>query len=158
MNTKLRLIAIASLLMATATGCNNGNHLSQNEGGKWVEERVSVATLSDEKLTDEEISAIKKGATLPGESNNAIIYDQQKMLLTYQGTSSCPDHPESVTTENSTLKIKFTNPAPEKMCAAVMTGPFTKVIDLPMNFSRKENIKVYTVMGGNETEIPVVVN
>lgn len=155
MKNTIKLISLASLLLLGMTGC--AGTIPPNTDPSAIPEE-HTASISEEVLTEEEITAIKKGATLPGESNNAIIYDQQKMLLTYQGTSSCPDHPESVTTENSTLKIKFTDPDPEKMCAAVMTGPFTKVIDLPANFSRKENIRVYIVMGDNEMEIPVVIN
>lgn len=155
MNTVLRLMSVASLLMLSVTGCNANNTITAKEGEPV---QNNVATLSDDKLTEEEVKAVKEGTDLPGGFGNAVIYDSNKMLLTYPGTSSCPEHPESATVEGNNLKIIFSEPEPEKVCAAVMTGPFTKVINLPNGFIHKTDYKVTAIMGSREIDIPVVVN
>lgn len=145
MNTRLRLMSVASLLLMAVTGCN-----------------APSATLSDEKLTNEEILSIKEGTNFPRHSYNAIIYDRNKMLFIYS-SGSCVKHPERVAVEGHRIKVTFSKPEPGELCKMYMTGPLYKVINLPnesvpKNYYRVTAIVSSDTQGTREINIPVLDN
>ena len=158
MNTRLRLMPVASLLLIAVTGCTDFISIRSSDGGDRVQENTSGATLSDEKITEEEIRSIKEGTDFPKYYDNAIIYDPNKMLLTYSSSNGCVDHPESVAVEGNNLKVTFSEPEPNQICTQSMTGPFTKVINLPNESVPKTYYKVTAIIDSRERDIPVVVN
>lgn len=153
--TKATLITMLSFSAIGMAGCTSDNAPAPSSTAMNI---ANTASISDEKLNEEELKAVREGTNFPQGFANGIIYDQSKMLLTYNGTSGCPAHPESVKIEEKTLIITFSESDPEKVCTAVMTGPFTKVINIPNGFNRYNDIKVNAVMESGIIEVPVVVN
>jgi len=158
MNTRLRLMSVASLLLIAVTGCTDFISIRSSNDGDRVQENTSGATLSDEKLTEEEIQSIKEGTDFPEYSYNAVIYDPNKMLLTYSSLDGCVERPERVAVKGNNLKVTFSEPEPEQICSQAVEGPFTKVINLPNGFVSKTDYKVTVIMGSREKDIPVVVD
>lgn len=141
MNTRLRLMSVASLLLIAVTGCN-----------------APSATLSDEKLTHEEIRSIQEGTDFPRHYNNAIIYDSNKMLLSYSSSDGCIDHPESVAVEGNHLKVTFSETGPNRICKTAVAGPHNKVITMRNGFVPETDYKVTFILDTGAREVPVVVN
>lgn len=152
---KATIVAMLSLSALGMSGCASDNVPAPKVTASTT---INQASISMETLNEEELKSIRQGTDFPDGFANGILYDPNKMLLTYQGTSGCPAHPESVKAEGRTLTIEFTKSDPEKVCTTVMTGPFTKVINLPNGFSRYNDIKVNAVTESTVFDVPVVFN
>lgn len=117
---------------------------------------LSNASLSREELPDEQVRAIVEGTPYGGLYGKAIIYEENKMLYIFSGTSGCAEMPSKVKVSGNTLKIFYTYDAKsDKACSLAMTGPFGVVVNIPDGFSENKNARVTGIRDGREEEIPV---
>lgn len=154
MNTRIRLISVASLLLIAVTGCTDFISIRGSDDNGLRQGNTSIATLSDEKLTEEEIRSVQEGV----DSKQAIIYKPNKMLFTYFSADGCVEHPESVAVEGNNLEVTFSETESNQICTLAMEGPFTQVINLPNGFVDKTDYKMTMIKGSRESDVPVVVN
>lgn len=82
----------------------------------------------------------------------AVVFDGDKVLFSYPGTSGCPSHTEKVTAHENVLEIRFeSNEEEDIICTANMTGPFYEIIELPDYLVNNKEIQVKT----DRYDIPV---